>query len=128
VNRDKSSKPIFAPISRFNYIPGGTSVDSPEEKMRRRWLAAPFAIINGSAFARIVKPADKEEALAQNRRVCQSQSQSQPARSVRYWSSKHIFATSFAGKGREEEEEEEEAASDLKSNMGPRETRQIELE
>lgn len=36
--------------------------------MRRRWLAAPFAIINGSAFARIVKPADKEEALAQNRR------------------------------------------------------------
>jgi hypothetical protein len=67
-----------------------------------------------------LQAADKEEALAQNRRVCQSQSQSQPARSVRYWSSKHIFATSFAGKGREEEEaeEEEEVASDLKSNMG----------
>jgi len=60
VNREKSSKPISAPIGRFNYILGGTSVDSPEEKMRRRWLAAPFAIINGSAFARIVKPADKE--------------------------------------------------------------------
>jgi len=43
---------------------------------------------------------------------------------------KYIFATSFAGKGREEEEEEEEeeVASDLKSNMGSRETRQIELE
>jgi hypothetical protein len=59
VNREKSSNPISAPIGRFNYIPGGSSVDSPEEKMRR-WLVAPFAIINGSAFARIVKPADKE--------------------------------------------------------------------
>jgi hypothetical protein len=105
VNREKSSKPTSTPKGRFNYIPGGTSVDSPEEKMRRRWLAAPFAIINGSAFARIVKPADKEEALAQNRRGL-PKPKSIPTSSVLYgyWNSKHIFATGFAGKRREEQE------------------------
>jgi hypothetical protein len=98
VNREKSSEPTSAPKGRFNYIPGGTSVDS-------RWLAAPFAIINGSAFARIVKPADKEEALAQNRRGL-PKPKSIPTSSVLYgyWNSKHIFATGFAGKGREEQE------------------------
>jgi hypothetical protein len=49
-------------------------VDSPEEKMRR--ALACCALCDNKRFgvrslARIVKPADKEEALAQNRRVCQ---------------------------------------------------------